>query len=492
MMLKVSTWQIALVGIILSAVCVGVNWFLLVKAEQEVYHFHKLSDRTVHHQKTCLTEFLDVFKTLMTPMLLIDMDILPLLFRSRPKEWHASDHKCKQLCKLHPEEKHVVSFAAEAAHFVVKMPDIMRMLSAHNFSLHLSLVKNQSSIDGEYLPTYLWLAKKDHIIQLAFLHRRNSHIKDAEYLWVGPITDEHWNETVRALAPVLTDGWHDMERMGLKFPRYEHAFDITHNLLAVPTDIDGHQVAVPYHIDKFMKMYQGSKFLTCNQTKATEFRKSFHKAFPPPTSNELRNLRDMVEVLRITKYVFDIKDYSFWLTGDLLLDWYRECNISRFQKDLEIGVWASEFDSVEKVNELIQHLEFQNLTLVHTFGQLSDSYEIRFHLDTNENVNINILFFYEDGDVIWNGRTDHFVNQKYKYRFPRPEFCWTEFVYYKVQIPCDTHTYVTTMFGDKWNVLVPSSRRKHSDSNNMDLNGYWLQKEWKEAIVHHKKSSASF
>lgn len=491
--------QVGLVGILLSVIYVSVNWYLYKQVVEETYHFHQLSNETVHHQKHCLGEFLDVFFNLSTPMLLIDLDILPLLFRSRPPAWHKSDHKCKQLCKLHPEEKHVVSFAVEAAHFMHKRDTILSDLAARNFSLHLSLVRNETSTDDEYLPTYLWLAKYNHIIQLAFLHRINSHVKHAEYLWVGPITDEHWKETVETLAPVLTDGWHDMERLGLKFPRYDHAFDISHNLLAVPTEIDGHRVAVPYHLDRFVQEYKASKFLKCNRTKAEEFQSRYHDAFPPLAKDEIRNYTaDVVEAVRITKYSLDITEHTFWLTGDLLLDWYRECNISILPKTLEFGVWASEFDK-EKVDDLVEKLEYNGLVYLHAFGKLSDSYEMSFHLKSNAAVEINLFFFYDhyiadqsenNGHVIWYGRTNHKVNQKYKFHFSRPEFCWTEFAFYKVRVPCDTHEYITTMYGDKWEVVGSGISRRYEEAKNVYLNGYWLQKEWKEAIYHHNSSAS--
>jgi len=43
--------------------------------------------------------------------------------------------------------------------------------------------------------------------------------------------------------------------------------------------------------------------------------------------------------------------------------------------------------------------------------QVTDSYELSFQAG---DIKLDIFFFYEDGDTMWNGGTHHETGQKYK------------------------------------------------------------------------------
>lgn len=52
--------------------------------------------------------------------------------------------------------------------------------------------------------------------------------------------------------------------------------------------------------------------------------------------------------------------------------------------------------------ELIDVFTMNDLMLMHSFGRVNDSFELSFR---NEDTKLDIFFFYEESDHVWNGGT---------------------------------------------------------------------------------------
>uniref|UniRef100_H2ZHX7 Ribitol-5-phosphate transferase n=1 Tax=Ciona savignyi TaxID=51511 RepID=H2ZHX7_CIOSA len=428
-----------------------------------------ITDASVTHQKHCLDKFLSVFKDHKIPMILFDFDIFPNLFQSRPRSWHESDHQCKTLCKYHPEEKNVITFAIQGTKFHGQEESIQKDLTRLGFTTHITFVEDPRFYgEGKpvLIPSYFWAAKKDHVIHIAFLYDRVT-----SYLWIGPVTDKDWTDTVNVLAPALSDGWHSMERIGAKFPRYAQAIDKGMHFLGLPIEIDGHKFSVPYHITKFLERYHTSHFIECNFKRAKQFKKQFGKEL---TEKDKTFVASSKKIMQTAKKVLDKLEIPFWLSSGTCLGWFRQCNVIPHSKDVDFGVWIKDYKP-----SLIKRMEKAGLLLKHKFGFVKDSFELSFV--SEEGVKLDIFFFYEETDYVWNGGTQAHDGRKYKYKFPKFTLCWTEFVGLKVRVPCDTHTYIEANYGKNWMEEVKQWQWNLSPPN-VETNGQWGDSEINEAV----------
>ncbi|XP_034751602.1 fukutin-like [Etheostoma cragini] len=110
--------------------------------------------------------------------------------------------------------------------------------------------------------------------------------------------------------------------------------------------------------------------------------------------------------------------------------------------------------------------------------QVEDSLELSF---LSEDIKLDVFFFYEDSNVVWNGGTQAKSGRKFKYVFPPFSLCWAELLELRVRVPCETLDYVTANYGAAWSVPVTIWDWKTSPSN-VQENGVWPLAEWAELI----------
>ncbi|XP_052032469.1 ribitol-5-phosphate transferase FKTN isoform X3 [Apodemus sylvaticus] len=124
-------------------------------------------------------------------------------------------------------------------------------------------------------------------------------------------------------------------------------------------------------------------------------------------------------------------------------------------------------------------LQDAGLPLKHKFGKVEDSLELSFQ--GKDDVKLDIFFFYEETDHMWNGGTQARTGKKFKYLFPKFTLCWTEFVDIKVHVPCETVDYIEANYGKTWKIPVKTWDWKSSPPN-VQPNGVWPISEWDEVI----------
>ncbi|KAK7501158.1 hypothetical protein BaRGS_00007643 [Batillaria attramentaria] len=234
--------------------------------------------------------------------------------------------------------------------------------------------------------------------------------------------------------------------------------------------IKGLTLAYPVDTSSFVWGLQHSKFVECDYARARHFFTKYGR----------KNIQDMAEfrrkgrqLLSVVVKTLDSMALPFWLSSGTCLGWFRQCDIIPYSKDVDIGIFIKDYRE-----ELVTALENVGLKLVQTFGKVSDSLEHSFAYD---DVKLDIFFFYEEKDYIWNGGTQASTGKKFKYIFPKFTLAWTEFLGLRVRVPDPALPYIQANYGKKWEVPVRDWDWKKSPAN-VHENGVWPVHEWNEVI----------
>uniref|UniRef100_A0A2K6C4B3 Ribitol-5-phosphate transferase n=1 Tax=Macaca nemestrina TaxID=9545 RepID=A0A2K6C4B3_MACNE len=249
------------------------------------------------------------------------------------------------------------------------------------------------SLSGTEIPLHYICKLAAHAIHLVVFHERSGN-----YLWHGHLRlKEHID---RKFVPFRK----------LQFGRYPGAFD--------SSGITG----MSHCTQKIPSNLEMAQYLDDNTVEAMAFRKSAK------------------ELLQLAAKTLNKLGVPFWLSSGTCLGWYRQCNIIPYSKDVDLGIFIQDYKS-----DIILAFQDAGLPLKHKFGKVEDSLELSFQ--GKDDVKLDIFFFYEETDHMWNGGTQAKTGKKFKYLFPKFTLCWTEFVDMKVHVPCETLEYIEANYG---------------------------------------------
>ncbi|KAK3527150.1 hypothetical protein QTP86_014575, partial [Hemibagrus guttatus] len=310
---------------------------------------------------------------------------------------------------------------------------------------------SMDDLSGRDIPLHLLFRFNSRLVHVVVLYERSGN-----YLWHGPLRLR--GSMDRTFTPFRN----------LEFGRYAGAYSRPELIL---TTLDGLDVRIPKNVSHFQSEHSNSRFLECRYREAA----AFYQLYPDDTSPEAMDFRMKAKsLLHLAARVLSGLQVPFWLSSGTCLGWFRQCNIISYSKDVDLGIWIKDYR-----HDITQAFQKAGLSLKHKFGKIEDSLELSFQgLD----VKLDIFFFYEDGDIVWNGGTQAKSGKKFKYVFPRFSLCWTELLELKVQVPCETLDYVTANYGPDWNVPVKTWDWKSSPPN-VQENGVWPIKEWDDVIL---------
>ncbi|CAB1415855.1 unnamed protein product [Pleuronectes platessa] len=303
---------------------------------------------------------------------------------------------------------------------------------------------------GEDIPLHFLFRLNGYIIQVVFLYERSGN-----YLWHGALRLKANRD--RSFAPFKL----------LDFGRHAGAYDRPELVLTV---LDGLDIQVPRNVSHFLSEQQHSHFLECRYRDARNFLQLYPDDTSPTAMDFHRKAKSLLHLAARTLKQLNI---PFWLSSGTCLGWFRQCSIISYSRDVDIGIFIADFRW-----DIIAAFRDAGLSLKHKFGKVEDSLELSF---VSEDVKLDIFFFYEDADIVWNGGTQAKSGRKFKYIFPRFSLCWTELLELKVRVPCETLDYVTANYGSSWSIPVRSWDWKSSPSN-VQENGVWPRAEWVELI----------
>ncbi|XP_064422148.1 fukutin [Latimeria chalumnae] len=383
---------------------------------------------------------------LMDPLVLelINKDLSPLKIASN------SDSNCKYLCA--PRE--FTTFALldklwknEASFFKAAEVSGFQWLEIRGKDPRLAGIDDLS---GTEIPLHFIFKQQSHAIHLMVLYERSGN-----YLWHGQLRLRR--NTDRTFVPFRK----------AHFGRYAGAFDKPELLLVL---LDGLEMRVPKDPSHFLEEVPHSKFLECRYKEA----RTFLQLYPDDTSQDAVEFRKKAKtLLTVAVKTLNSIGVTFWLSSGTCLGWFRQCNIIPYSKDVDLGVFIKDYKS-----DIIPAFHRAGLPLKHKFGKVEDSLELSFQ---GEDVKLDIFFFYEEEDHMWNGGTQAKTGKKFKYIFPKFSLCWTELLELKVRVPCETTDYIEANYGKNWEVPVKAWDWKNSPPN-VQENGLWPIDEWDDVI----------
>ncbi|XP_043193508.1 fukutin-like isoform X1 [Amphibalanus amphitrite] len=241
-------------------------------------------------------------------------------------------------------------------------------------------------------------------------------------------------------------------------------------------------LAEPADRTAFVRHLLSSRFIPCDRERAHQF----HLTEGRDASADAERFRHRAwRLLAAAAAALDELEVPFWLSSGTCLGYYRQCDFVPYMGDVDIGVriasvrdWAGD-TRLPSLSQIVEAMAERRLRLVHRFGLPEDSLELSFR--SPDNIKLDIFFFYEDGDIMWNGGTQARTGKKFRYDFAAFELCWTEFRELRVRVPCDTERYLISNYGPEWRVPQPVWDWKSSPPNVRE-NGYWTPEQMDEAV----------
>ncbi|GAB6024538.1 hypothetical protein CHUAL_009691 [Chamberlinius hualienensis] len=229
-------------------------------------------------------------------------------------------------------------------------------------------------------------------------------------------------------------------------------------------------IYLPSNITKFLYQMDHTRYIECNHTRST----IFYSQNKMDVTNDAMAFRAIAwKILQLAKFVLEKLNVRFWLSSGTCLGYFRQCDIFPYSKDIDIGIWIKDYHP-----QIITGFLSAGMKLKHKLGKVEDSLELSFTLD---GVKLDIFFFYEEVNHVWNGGLQVKSGKKFKYVFPKFNLCWTEFLGLKVSVPCQTESYIVANYGPRWFQPVMRWDWKTSPFN-VHYNGIWSQEEWNEVI----------
>ncbi|XP_044158426.1 fukutin-like [Bufo gargarizans] len=297
-------------------------------------------------------------------------------------------------------------------------------------------LEGMDDLSGTEIPLHYIFKMAAHTIHLVVFYERSGN-----YLWHGPLRLKRNMD--RKFAPFRK----------LQFGQYAGAYSSAD---LVQITVEKIQVKIPRDPSLFLSEVSNARFLECRYKEA----RSFFKLYPDDTSLDGIEFRKKAKaLLHMAASTLDSLGVAFWISSGTCLGWI-------------VSNWISGPD-------LVPAFEKAGLPLKHRFGMVEDSLELSFL--GRDDVKLDIFFFYEEDDYMWNGGTQAKSGKKFKYLFPKFTLCWTEFLELKVQVPCETVDYIEANYGKNWDVPIKVWDWKNSPSN-VQPNGVWPVDEWDEVI----------
>ena len=102
-------------------------------------------------------------------------------------------------------------------------------------------------------------------------------------------------------------------------------------------DEDANTFNVPSNIKTFLFDYKHSAFIECNRELALSIRR------PNYTQNASQNKMVSAVMKYITESLEQLGKH-YWLAGGTLLGWYRDCGIIPHTQDVDLALYAQEYD----------------------------------------------------------------------------------------------------------------------------------------------------
>ncbi|XP_039635425.1 fukutin [Perca fluviatilis] len=380
---------------VLSLLIVSSSAFLLFQLYYYRQYVSKLPGPHILSQTGHLTasdfqwqtvkKFLALAQRFGLPLFLADTAALTLLSHDalRQRDRLVREPHCSFLCTGRP----ITSFALHANLWKYE-PGFLLAAEQKGFEL-LELrgedprLASLDTLSGQEIPLHFLFRLHGYIIHVVFLYERSGN-----YLWSGALRLRA--DADRSFAPFKL----------LDYGRHAGAYDRPELVLTV---LDGLDVRIPRNVSRFLSEQRHARFLECRYRDARNFLQMYPDDASPVAVEFRRKVKSLLHLASRTLAALNI---PFWLSSGTCLGWFRQCSVISYSRDVDIGVFISDFSS-----DIIGAFRDAGLSLKHKFGKVEDSLELSF---LSDDLKLDVFFFYEDGDVVWNGGTQAKSGRKFK------------------------------------------------------------------------------
>ena len=402
--------------------------------------------------RVSVRDVLTVCKNVGIQCVLGDINWLRKYAASRHNDLQSHDEDCNYLCADNFMSFLIQGDSLKNGKFEYLIRELIKVRfevkrDAREDERELSVAKRKTS---SFLVYHLYLRKSNHFFLMTF-HYERLGLSWSNFCDVSTLDDEKQIKTISS------------------------SIFCTHQRL-IPTfkissiHIDGLDVHIPKAIFSFIESVKNGIYTPCPLQHARQFYSKYgYKS--DPISEKFRSKAK--NLLSIAIDVLGQLGIPFWLSSGTCLGWFRQCDVIPHSKDVDIGIWIKYYKK-----DLIKAFLDNGLKLKHQFGKVGDSFELSFTLN---DLKLDIFFFYEEENIMWNGGTQARTGKKFKYIFPKFSLCWSHLLDLTIRVPCPTKPYVLANYGQDWNKLVEKWDWKASPPN-VRANGEWPVEERKQVI----------
>ncbi|XP_070287080.1 ribitol-5-phosphate transferase FKTN isoform X2 [Myotis yumanensis] len=239
------------------------------------------------------------------------------------------------------------------------------------------------SLSGTEIPLHYICKLATHAIHVVVFHERSGN-----YLWHGHLRLK--GNIDKKFVPFRK----------LQFGRYPGAFNRPE---LQQITVDGLEVLIPKDPMHFLEEIPHSRFIECRYKEA----RAFFQYLDDSTVEAVAFRKSAKELLQLAAKTLKKLGVRFWLSSGTCLGWYRQCSIIPYSRDVDLGIFIQDYRS-----NIISAFQDAGLPLKHKFGKVEDSLELSFQ--GKDDVKLDIFFFYEETDHMWNGGTQAKTGKKFK------------------------------------------------------------------------------
>nr|XP_032801079.1 fukutin [Petromyzon marinus] len=177
-----------------------------------------------------------------------------------------------------------------------------------------------------------------------------------------------------------------------------------------------------------------------------------------------------------------------WLSSGTCLGWLRQCDVVTAAAaggaggggaDVDLGVWAADFSPA-----LLAALLGRGFRLRHKFGLVEDGLELSLMAPAagGGGVKLDVFFFYEEPDAVWNGGTQSRTGLRFEFSFGRFSLCRGLLLGVPVSVPCPPRPYVEANYGPGWRRPPPRPWDWKRSAFNVRRAGAWSPRDAQRAV----------
>uniref|UniRef100_A0A1A7WS25 Fukutin n=1 Tax=Iconisemion striatum TaxID=60296 RepID=A0A1A7WS25_9TELE len=292
-----------------------------------------------------LKKFLSLAQHFRLPLFLADIRALSLISQDalRQNDQMLHDPQCIFLCTGQP----VTSFALYANQWKYD-PGFLLAAQQRGFEF-LELrgedprLASLDTLSGREIPLHFLFRLHGYTIHVVLLYERSGN-----YLWHGAVR----------LKANMDQNFAPFQL--LDYGRYASAYDRLQLMLIV---LDGLDVRVPQNISSFLMQQQQARFLECRHHDA----RNFLQLYPDDSSAAAYDFRRKAKsLLSVAARTLAVLHVPFWISSGTCLGWFRQCNIISYSRDVDIGIFISDFRP-----DIVAAFRDAGLSLKHKFGKVT-------------------------------------------------------------------------------------------------------------------------